>query len=95
MPSKNAKGKREKVFSSANIAPTMQFKQGEPLTNSNEPKEGDILPPVGRGVHRIWIAVNGVLDARTKGQLGTLRDAQGNKESERAKYIQELINKLP
>jgi len=95
LPSKNAKGKREKVFSSANLAPTMQFKQGEPSTNSLEPKEGDILPPNGKGVHRIWIEVNGVLDARTKGQLGTLKAAQGNKESERAKYIQELINKLP
>jgi hypothetical protein len=95
LPSKNVKGKREKVFNSPNIAPSMQFKQGESTTNSIEPKEGDILPPNGKGVARVWIMVNGVLDARTKGQLGTLKAAQGNKESERAKYIQELINKLP
>lgn len=95
LPSKNVKGKREKVFNSPNLAPSMQFKQGESTTNSLEPKEGDILPPNGKGVARVWIMVNGVLDARTKGQLGTLKAAQGNKESERAKYIQELINKLP
>jgi len=95
LPSKNAKGKREKVFSSPNLAPTMQFKQGEPLTNSNEPKEGDILPPVGRGVHRALIEVNGKLDARTKGQLRTLKAAQGNDTSERSIFIQKLIDTLP
>jgi hypothetical protein len=95
LPSKNAKGKREKVFSSPNLAPTMQFKQGEPSTNSHEPKEGDILPPVGRGVHRALIEVNGKLDARTKGQLRTLKSAQGNDESERSVFIQTLIDKLP
>lgn len=95
LPQKNAKGKREKVLNSPNLAPTMQFKQGEPSTNSHEPKEGDILPPNGKGVARVWIMVNGVLDARTKGQLGTLRKAQGNDESERSVFIQTLINKLP
>lgn len=95
LPSKVVKGKRAKVFNSSNIVPTMQFKQGESTTSNLEPKEGDILPPQGKGVARVWIMVNGVLDARTKGQLGTLKAAQGNNESERAKYIQELINKLP
>jgi hypothetical protein len=95
LPQKNTKGKREKVFSSANLAPTMQFKQGEPTTNSHEPKEGDILPPVGRGVHRALIEVSGKLDARTKGQLRTLKSAQGNDKSERSVFIQTLIDKLP
>lgn len=95
LPSKVVKGKRAKVFNSSNIVPTMQFKQGESTTSNLEPKEGDILQPQGKGVARVWIMVNGVLDARTKGQLGTLKAAQGNNESERAKYIQELINKLP
>jgi hypothetical protein len=95
LPSKNAKGKRLNVFSSPNLAPSMQFKQGEPTTNSLQPKEGDILPPNGKWVARAWIVVNGKLDARTKGQLGTLRDAQGNKKSDRAIFIQTLIDKLP
>jgi len=95
LPTKKVKGKRVNVFNSPNLAPTIQFKQGESTTWNLEPKEGDILPPQGKGVHRAFIEVNGKLDARTKGQLRTLKSAQGNDESDRAKYIQSLIDKLP
>ncbi len=95
LPQKKAKGKRSNVFGNPNLAPTMQFPQGQPSTNSAEPKEGDILPPQGKGVHRVLIEVNGKLDARTRGELRTLKAAQGNPESERAKFIQTLIDKLP
>lgn len=95
LPTKKVKGKRVNVFNSPNLAPTMQFKQGESTTSNLEPKEGDILPPQGKGVHRVWLDVGGKRVARTKGELGTLKAAQGNQESERAKYLQSLIDKLP
>lgn len=95
LPQKSTKGKRQKVFNSPNLAPTMQIKQGKPTTSNIEPKEGDILPPQGKGVHRVLIEVNGKLDARTRGELRTLKAAQGNPESDRAKFIQSLIDKLP
>lgn len=95
LPTKKVKGKRVNVFNNPNLAPTMQFQQGTSTTLNLEPKEGDILPPVGRGVHRALIEVNGKLDARTKGQLRTLKSSQGNDKSERSIFIQTLIDKLP